>query len=85
MDEQAKMAAMNEWLDEVCDTLKVDRAKLAAVSPQLLGLVAQVAHGPSRPGGPLTAVAVALSAEEADDFEAGVNDAIAALQPLLKR
>lgn len=85
MDEQAKMAAMDTWLGQVCETLEVDRELLAAVSPQILELVAQVAHGPSRPGGPMTAVAVALSAARADDFVAGVDAGIAALQPLLDR
>lgn len=85
MDEQAKMAAMDAWLDQVCEALEVDRAKLAAVTPQLLELVAQVAHGPSRPGGPLTAVAVALAAVETDDFVAGVEAGIERLQPVLGR
>lgn len=85
MDEQAKMAAMDAWLDQVCEALDVDRAQLAAVTPQLLELVAQVAHGPSRPGGPLTAVAVALAAAETADFVAGVEAGIATIEPLLDR
>lgn len=83
MDEQAKMAAMEAWLDQVCAALDVDRAQLAAVTPQILDLVAKCAHGPSRPGGPLTAMAVGIAATRTDDFVAGVNAGIAAIEPLL--
>ncbi|GAA2180123.1 hypothetical protein GCM10009785_09640 [Brooklawnia cerclae] len=84
MDEPEKMAQMNAWLDEVCEALGVHRADLAAVTPAVLGLVSQVAHGPSRPAGPLTAMAVGIAASRADgDFVPAVEDAIGKLQPLL--
>lgn len=60
-----------------------DWAQLAAVTPQILDLVAKCAHGPSRPGGPLTAMAVGIAATRTDDFVAGVNAGIAAIEPLL--
>ena len=83
MDEQRKMAEMEAWLDKVCETLGVDRAVLAAVTPEVLDLVGQVAHGPSRPGAPMTAMVVGLAATKSDDFKVGITEAIAKLQPLL--
>ena len=64
MNEQKKMTEMNEWLDEVCAALGVDRGLLAEVTPEVLDLVGRVAHGPSRPGGPLTAMAVGIAAAQ---------------------
>ncbi|MFC7406340.1 DUF6457 domain-containing protein [Georgenia alba] len=61
-DETRKMVAMNAWLDEVCAELGLERDVLAEVTPDLLRLVGRVAHGPSRPGAPLTAFAVGLAA-----------------------
>ena len=34
MNEQKKMTEMNEWLDEVCAALGVDRGLLAEVTPR---------------------------------------------------
>ena len=62
MNEQKKMTEMNEWLDEVCAALGVDRGLLAEVTPEVLDLVGRVAHGPSRPGGPLGARAGGMGA-----------------------
>ena len=85
MDEQRKMAEMEAWLDKVCETLGVDRAELAAVTPEVLDLVGRVAHGPSRPGGPLTAMAVGIAAAQGGGgFVAGVRQAIERLDPLLE-
>lgn len=84
MDEQKKMAQMDAWLDQVCATLDLDRESLAEVTPVILDLVGRVAHGPSRPGGPLTAMAVGIAAVKGGgDFAAGVNQAIERLAPLL--
>ena len=84
MDEQQKMAQMNAWLDQVCAALDVDRAALAEVTPAILGLVGRVAHGPSRPGAPLTAMVVGIAAAKGGgDFAAGVNQAIERVLPLI--
>ncbi|MDI9627786.1 MAG: DUF6457 domain-containing protein [Acidobacteriota bacterium] len=84
MDEQQKMAEMNEWLDQVCAALGVDRSQVAEVTPDVLDLVGRVAHGPSRPGGPLTAMAVGIAAaQDSGGFVAGVRRAIERLDPLL--
>ncbi|MCK6212675.1 hypothetical protein KZX45_19225 [Georgenia sp. EYE_87] len=64
-DETRKMTAMNAWLDDVCAELGVDRALLSAVTPPMLRLISEVAHGPSRPGAPLTAFVVGLAAARA--------------------
>lgn len=66
-DETAKMAEMSRWLDAVCTEIDVDRAVLDATSADLLRLISTVAHGPSRPGAPLTAFLVGLAAARADD------------------
>lgn len=74
MDEPAKMAAMESWLDEVCAALEV---------------VGDVAHGPSRPAAPLTAFAVGLAAGSPragdGDLAARVPLVLARLEPLLAR
>ncbi len=85
MDEDQKMAQMSAWLDQVCAALGVDAGLLAEVSPAVLDLVGKVAHGPSRPGGPLTAMAVGIAAvQQGGDVVAGVHQAIERLQPLLE-
>ena len=51
----------------------------------MLDLVGRVAHGPSRPGGPLTAMAVGIAAAQGGGgFVAGVRQAIERLDPLLE-
>jgi hypothetical protein len=66
-DETRKMTLMNAWLDEVCAELGVERDVLSAVTPPMLRLIGEVAHGPSRPGAPLTAFVVGLAAARAAD------------------
>ena len=69
-DETRKMAAMDAWLDDVCAELGVDRELVRASTPGMLRLIGRVAHGPSRPGAPLTAFVVGLAAAGA----AGAGD-----------
>ncbi len=57
-----RMATMHEWLREVCNELGLDPGVIESSAEQLLALVGQVAHGPTRPGAPLTAFLVGLSA-----------------------
>lgn len=57
-----RMVQMHEWLREVCAELGVDPAVVEGTDEQLLALVGRVAHGPTRPGAPLTAFLVGLSA-----------------------
>lgn len=60
-DEAEKMARMRDWLEQVSAALEVDHAVVEASIPTLLDLVRDVAHGPSRPGAPLTAFTVGLA------------------------
>ncbi|GAA4416777.1 hypothetical protein GCM10023169_12070 [Georgenia halophila] len=84
-DETRKMAAMNTWLDEVCAELGVDRDIMTASTPDLLRLVGQVAHGPSRPGAPLTAFLVGLAAGSAGGGSDAVTDRAEAVARLVAR
>lgn len=86
MDEAQKMRALEQWLDGVCDALALDRSAVQAVTPALLELAAQVAHGPARPGAPLTAFAVGMAAGRAGsgNLPGDVTDALAAIRPLLE-
>ena len=80
-DETRKMAAMDAWLDDVCAELGVDRELVRASTPGMLRLIGRVAHGPSRPGAPLTAFVVGLAAAGA----AGADDVEARAAAVLER
>lgn len=60
--EAEKMYHMNEWLVKVCSEFGIDPGLLDDVVPALLELTRDVAHGPSRPGAPLTAFLVGVAA-----------------------
>lgn len=86
-DETDKMAVMDRWLDEVCAELGLDRSVLDANTDALLGLIKSVAHGPSRPGAPMTAFLIGLAAGAASTDPAtqtaGVADRITAINRLI--
>lgn len=86
-DESEKMAAMNAWLDAVCAELGVDRAVMDANSGALLDLIRDVAHGPSRPGAPMTAFLVGLASANASSDPAAqattVAEQVAAVERLV--
>ncbi|MHB1065444.1 MAG: DUF6457 domain-containing protein [Georgenia sp.] len=81
-DESEKMAAMNRWLDAVCAELDVDRGVLDANSAGLLALISDVAHGPSRPGAPLTAFLVGLAAARTGDPAVAVAQGVSRVSVL---
>lgn len=84
-DETEKMAAMNRWLDAVCAELEVDRSVMDTNSTALLRLISDVAHGPSRPGAPLTAFLVGLAGASAPGPAApAVGERIAAVSRLVE-
>ena len=88
-DETRKMAVMDEWLDAVCAELGVERSVMDANTRGLLRLINDVAHGPSRPGAPMTAFLVGLasasvSGDPAVQAEA-VKDRVAAVDTLVQR
>ncbi|WP_103062024.1 DUF6457 domain-containing protein [Actinomyces qiguomingii] len=64
-DEDLVLERMRRWLELVCERLEVDPAVVADHESELLGLVSQVAHGPSRPGAPMTAFVVGYAAAAA--------------------
>jgi len=76
-EESDKMAVMNRWLDEVRVELGVDRSVLDANSVALLGLIKSVAHGPSRPGAPMTAFLIGLASGAATTNPADQTTAVA--------
>jgi len=57
----ARMDRMRRWLEQVCAELGIDPAVLDETTDELLAMVATVAHGPSRPGAPLSAFLVGLA------------------------
>lgn len=61
-DDPAKMAAMKAWLEAVCAELGISMDILTPVQKDLLHLISEVAHGPSRPGAPMTAYLVGMAA-----------------------
>ncbi|WP_324653572.1 DUF6457 domain-containing protein [Georgenia sp. H159] len=82
--EAERMAQMWRWLEAVCAELGIDPELLDGVTDDLLGLVRDVAHGPSRPGAPLTAFLVGLAAGRASPKPdpAVVADRVAAVERL---
>lgn len=84
-----RMTIMRDWLERVCTELDVDPAVLDSTTTPLLALIRDVAHGPSRPGAPLTAFLVGLAAgsraggEVTDDLVAAVLERVGAVEALL--
>ncbi|WP_448073073.1 DUF6457 domain-containing protein [Georgenia yuyongxinii] len=84
-DESEKMTVMNRWLDAVCAELGVDRAVMDANVKPLLALISDVAHGPTRPGAPLTAFLVGLAgARDGAAQAAAVGERIARVERLVQ-
>ncbi|ADH92964.1 molybdopterin-guanine dinucleotide biosynthesis protein [Arcanobacterium haemolyticum] len=61
-DDPEVMAKMEAWLAVVNEELGLDPALIDATKRPLLKLISTVAHGPSRPGAPLTAFLVGYAA-----------------------
>ncbi len=61
-DETAKMQEMSRWLAAVSEELGVEENIIEAHQNSLLRLIGKVAHGPSRPGAPLSAFLVGFAA-----------------------
>jgi len=76
-DEADTMAIMDRWLAEVCAELGVDPSVLDANKVALLGLIKSVAHGPSRPGAPMTAFLIGLASGAAAADPATQSTAVA--------
>lgn len=81
-DDPEKMAKMATWLQAVNRELKLPEGTIAPVQEELLNLISDVAHGPSRPGAPLTAFLVGFAAG-GDIQQAGEN--VAKLRTLVAK
>ena len=66
-DDPEKMARMRAWLGEVEAELGVEHSFLEQAEEPLLALISTVAHGPSRPGAPLTAFLIGVAAGRGQD------------------
>lgn len=73
-DDPEKMARMRAWLAAVLAELELPTEVMASVETPLLDLIATVAHGPSRPGAPLTAFLVGYAAGKGGDATALIAD-----------
>lgn len=65
-DNPEKMARLYAWLDAVGDELGIHREVMEEAQTPLLDLINHVAHGPSRPGAPLSAFLVGYAAGRGD-------------------
>lgn len=68
-DSPEKMHEMEHWLAEVNDELDLDPALIAEHKDSLLHLIGVIAHGPSRPGAPLSAFLIGYAAASGSDVE----------------
>ncbi|MGC4152352.1 MAG: DUF6457 domain-containing protein [Propionicimonas sp.] len=66
-DNPEKMAAMRHWLGAVEGELGLDPELIESVESPLLELISTVAHGPSRPGAPLTAFLIGVATGQGRD------------------
>lgn len=66
-DDPEVMAQMERWLTQVADLVEVDHSFWADHKDELLKLISAVAHGPSRPGAPLTAFLIGVAAGKGGD------------------
>ena len=61
-DDPQAMEAMREWLRAASSDLALPNQIIEEVEKPLLKLIAEIAHGPSRPGAPLSAYLVGYAA-----------------------
>lgn len=61
-DDPEKMAKMAAWLNAASEELDLDPSVISENQTAILNLINTVAHGPSRPGAPLTAFLVGYAA-----------------------
>lgn len=80
-DEATKMAIMAKWLDAVAEEIDADSAPLTAHRDELLDLVSMIAHGPSRPGAPMTLFLLGMRAGQGED----VSELVAKVEALAGR
>lgn len=79
-DDPEVMAQMERWLTEVSDLVGVDQSYWANHRGELLELISTVAHGPSRPGAPLTAFLIGVAAGQGGEVSELISTVKAAAQ-----
>jgi hypothetical protein len=67
-DDPETMAQMRAWLAQVAQSLDLDDSLPGRAEQPVLDLIAEVAHGPSRPGAPLTAFLLGVAVGRGDDL-----------------
>lgn len=72
-DEPEAMAKMRSWLTTVEQEVGVEADLLSTLETALLALISDVAHGPSRPGAPLTAFLVGVGVGRGGDGGEMIN------------
>lgn len=65
-DDPKEMAELEAWLLAVANEIGVDPSSLPEVQPRMLDLVREIAHGPTRPGGPMTCYLIGLASVQQD-------------------
>jgi Domain of unknown function (DUF6457) len=71
----ADAEALSEWITAVCRELGIDgELNSATTVDTVLDLTADVAHGVSRPGAPVTAFLIGVAAGRADDPAVAARD-----------
>ncbi|MDO4665716.1 MAG: DUF6457 domain-containing protein [Actinomycetaceae bacterium] len=78
-DDPQKMENMRKWVQAVAKELGVNYAEVSQIEGDLLGLIGKIAHGPSRPGAPLSAFLVGFSAGQGKTDTKGAIEAIGTL------
>lgn len=74
--------ALAEWVAAVAQELGIDGVDNGAIVDMVLDLTADVAHGVSRPGAPVTAFLVGVAAGRAADPAAAARDHAATISRL---
>ncbi|MFT0761821.1 DUF6457 domain-containing protein [Scrofimicrobium sp. R131] len=72
-DDPQEMEKMRQWLGAAATELDLDQKTIAEVEQPLLGLIGTVAHGPSRPGAPLSAYLVGVAVGRGADPEQAIS------------
>ncbi len=71
----ADAEALSEWITAVCRELGIDgELNSSATVDTVLDLTADVAHGVSRPGAPVTVFLIGVAAGRADDPSVAARD-----------
>ena len=69
-DDPEKMTRMRQWLATAAAEIGVDPGLVTDAEEPLLAMISAVAHGPSRPGAPLTAFLVGVAVGRGVDADA---------------